>query len=84
MFIDNFYLGLDLPMKVVDMFGCRIPVLAKKFPAIGELVIEGVNGKLFDREHDLKQALIDLATGFPNFSEVNKLYKYLHSVILAT
>lgn len=57
-------------MKVVDMFGCRIPVLAKRFPAIGELVIESINGRLFDRENDLKQSLIELATGFPNFSEV--------------
>lgn len=52
------------------MFGCKIPVLAKRFPSIGELVVEGVNGRLFDRENELKQILIDLSTGFPNYSEV--------------
>jgi glycosyltransferase involved in cell wall biosynthesis len=71
------FIGLDLPMKVVDMFGCSIPVLAKRFPAIGELVIDGVNGRLFDKESDLKQSLIELATGFPNFSEVFYFYQSL-------
>uniref|UniRef100_A0A7I4YDA2 Chitobiosyldiphosphodolichol beta-mannosyltransferase n=1 Tax=Haemonchus contortus TaxID=6289 RepID=A0A7I4YDA2_HAECO len=57
--------GLDLPMKVVDMFGAGIPVLAKRFNCIGELVQDGRNGQLFDTATDLFQHLYALATGFP-------------------
>jgi Golgi nucleoside diphosphatase len=35
--------------QVVDMLGCRVPVLAKRFPAIDELVVDGVSGYLFDK-----------------------------------
>ncbi|KAK6356775.1 mannosyltransferase [Orbilia javanica] len=40
--------GVDLPMKVVDMFGVGIPVAAVKFEAINELVKDGVNGVVFE------------------------------------
>jgi len=39
--------GLDLPMKIVDMFGASLPVLAVRYDVIHELVREGVNGELF-------------------------------------
>ncbi|KAK0420431.1 hypothetical protein QR680_014680 [Steinernema hermaphroditum] len=64
--------GIDLPMKVVDIFGCKLPVLAKSFRAIGELVIDGgksPNGRLFDNNDELKAHILDLANGFPLKSE---------------
>lgn len=57
--------GLDLPMKVVDMFGSGLPALAKKFSCIAELVVEGQNGHLFDTSNELADHLIRLGTGFP-------------------
>uniref|UniRef100_A0A0N4ZY62 JmjC domain-containing protein n=1 Tax=Parastrongyloides trichosuri TaxID=131310 RepID=A0A0N4ZY62_PARTI len=67
--------GIDLPMKVVDMFGCKTPVLAKKFFAIEELIEDGFNGYLFNDSNDLKQRLISLSTGFPSSSiKLNELH----------
>lgn len=55
--------GVDLPMKVVDFFGCGIPVLAYKYKAINELVIEDCYGLTFQDSEDLfiklEQVLID-------------------------
>ena len=39
--------GLDLPMKVVDMFGAGLPVLAVDFKALPELLKEGETGYTF-------------------------------------
>ncbi|MFH4979613.1 hypothetical protein AB6A40_006322 [Gnathostoma spinigerum] len=68
--------GLDLPMKVVDMFGSGLPVLAKKFTCIGELVIDGQNGRLFDTSHELCDLIKSLTCGFPLHSSVSLLDAY--------
>lgn len=57
-------------MKVVDMFGCHLPVLAKRFEAIGELIFEGQTGITFDTPNELKQKLIEFVAGFPIYSQV--------------
>ncbi|KAK0391198.1 hypothetical protein NLU13_0699 [Sarocladium strictum] len=46
--------GVDLPMKVVDMFGAGLPVAAySAFESFGELVKEGENGRGFETAGEL-------------------------------
>ena len=53
--------GVDLPMKVVDMFGAGLPVVGwNRFEAWPELVSEGVNGRGFGGAEELSTHLMDL------------------------
>ena len=53
--------GVDLPMKVVDMFGAGLPVVGwGKFEAWPELVKEDVNGKGFESPQELAEQLLGL------------------------
>ena len=55
--------GVDLPMKVVDMFGAGLPVLGwSKFAAWPELVSENVNGKGFSSAEEMAEDLVALFT----------------------
>ena len=50
--------GVDLPMKVVDMFGAGLPVAGwSRFEAWPELVTEGVNGRGFGSAEELTRIL---------------------------
>ncbi|KAG4304177.1 hypothetical protein PORY_002358 [Pneumocystis oryctolagi] len=62
--------GLDLPMKIVDMFGCGIPVCAIEFPALPELVKDGKNGIIFNSSTQLADSLKRL---FHSHEELTKL-----------
>lgn len=60
--------GVDLPMKVVDMFGAGLPVVGwNRFEAWPELVTEGINGRGFGSSDELTEQLLDL------FGEPSKL-----------
>ena len=53
--------GVDLPMKVVDMFGAGLPVAGwGEFEAWPELVHEGINGKGFSDAAGLQAILMQL------------------------
>ncbi|XP_059472117.1 chitobiosyldiphosphodolichol beta-mannosyltransferase [Neocloeon triangulifer] len=67
--------GLDLPMKVVDMFGCGLPVLAYDFKCLGELVKEGKTGKVFTDSSELAKQLLDWLRGFPSDLKQQQLHK---------
>lgn len=56
--------GVDLPMKVVDMFGTGLPVVGwGDFEAWPELLHEGVNGKSFSDAEGLQKVLMQLFGG---------------------
>lgn len=55
--------GVDLPMKVVDMFGAGLPVVGwGQFDAWPELVKENINGKGFGSSAELSRQLVELFT----------------------
>ena len=47
-------------MKVVDMFGAGIPVLAIYFAALPELVKDGKTGYIFNSKYSLAAKILEL------------------------
>jgi beta-1,4-mannosyltransferase len=58
--------GLDIPMKVADLFGAGVPVCALDYGAcLAERVRHGDNGLLFSTGRQLADILFDLFEQFP-------------------
>jgi beta-1,4-mannosyltransferase len=58
--------GLDIPMKVADLFGAGVPVCALDYGAcLAERVRHGDNGLLFSTASQLADVLFDLFESFP-------------------
>ncbi|KAF8821888.1 chitobiosyldiphosphodolichol beta-mannosyltransferase [Cardiosporidium cionae] len=57
--------GDDLPMKIVDMQGVGLPVLAYNFPTAHEQVEEGKNALLFSSAESLCDRFQEILQGFP-------------------
>ena len=73
--------GIDLPMKVVDMFSGCLPVASVYYETINELVQENVNGFLFKNSKDLskilKNVIIEISTT-GKCEKINKFRENLH------
>ena len=58
--------GLDLPMKLADMLGSGLPVLAVDYgPCLREQLREGENGLVFSTAAELAEKIFDLFKDFP-------------------
>jgi beta-1,4-mannosyltransferase len=52
--------GMDLPMKILDLFGCEVPVCARDFSCLHELVQNDANGLIFRTAEELQDHLLEL------------------------
>lgn len=73
--------GVDLPMKVADMFGSELPVCALDYgPCLAEQVQHGVNGLLFTTSVQLAKQMYRLFERFPGESrQLDELRRHVVS-----
>ncbi|EFC49786.1 predicted protein, partial [Naegleria gruberi] len=69
--------GLDLPMKVVDMFGSGLPVCAIKYLTLPELVKHDENGYIFDSSTNLTKYLEELLISPEGSSKLKSMRNHL-------
>ena len=67
-------------MKVLDMFVCHVPVCAIGFECLKELVVDGVNGRVFGSGDELAEQLKELLRGYPNDGGGKELEKYKRNI----
>jgi len=66
--------GVDLPMKIADMFGAGLPVCALEYgPVLSELVRANENGALFSTGQQLAQQIEATLSGFPGARRLEAL-----------
>lgn len=73
--------GLDLPMKILDMYGAGLPVLAYYYPTIFELVKNGENGILFRSSSELSAHLYRLYCDSPYDSRTNEEFNKMKKIV---
>jgi beta-1,4-mannosyltransferase len=63
--------GLDIPIKIADLFGAGVPVCALDYGAsLAERVRHSDNGLLFSTARQLADVLFDLFEGYPTDQEL--------------
>jgi beta-1,4-mannosyltransferase len=66
--------GVDIPMKVADLFGAGVPVCALDYGAcLAERVRHGDNGVLYSNGEQLAEVLFDLFQTYPAQSKLDRL-----------
>jgi len=66
--------GLDFPMKVIDMFGSGLPVLALNFVAISELIHDNKNGRIFNNSEELASLILETVETNPSLLQEYRKY----------
>ena len=66
--------GVDIPMKVADLFGAGVPVCALDYGAcLAERVRHADNGLLFSNGRQLADLMFELFETFPRLARVRAL-----------